>query len=186
MCRRGIAPELAQSRAATTETPRRPAGAGGARGASQLDSLSVTTTHALFAMKVQRKLRKGVCQSQRCCWKLRARECLLTASAEAVCPRRRSSNANSLRWLFCQANLQLSRDLKYIARTLLKLSFLSSSPTCPGTQSGLGRCLTAHLRGTPLGSPVKLKKAIGALIRLSLVDFVTAAKTGRRLPDSVG
>ena len=135
MCRRGIAPELAQSRAATTETPRRPAGAGGARGASQLDSLSVTTTNALFAMKVQRKLRKGVCQSQRCCWKLRARECLLTASAEAVCPRRRSSNANSLRWLFCQANPQLSRDLKYIARTLLKLSFLSSSPTTPAMQS---------------------------------------------------
>src|SRR6266403_5786060 len=29
-CRRGIAPELARSRAATTETPRRPIGAGGA------------------------------------------------------------------------------------------------------------------------------------------------------------
>ena len=51
---------LAQQRAATTQTPRRPIGAGGVRGASRSGSVSVITTHALFARKVQRKLRNGV------------------------------------------------------------------------------------------------------------------------------
>src|SRR5438445_10998862 len=50
---------LAQQRAATTQTPRRPIGAGGVRGASRSGS-SVITTHALFARKVQRKLSNGV------------------------------------------------------------------------------------------------------------------------------
>src|SRR5437667_3079380 len=50
----------AQQRAATTQTPRRPIGAGGARGASRSGSVSVITTHALFARKVQRKLSNGV------------------------------------------------------------------------------------------------------------------------------
>src|SRR5947199_2077119 len=36
---------------------------------------------------------------------------------------------------FGRAKRQLSRDLKYIAQPLLKLSFLSSTPTCPATQS---------------------------------------------------
>src|SRR5262249_39983827 len=51
---------LAQQRAATTQTPRRPIGAGGGRGASRSGSASVITTHALFARKVQRKLSNGV------------------------------------------------------------------------------------------------------------------------------
>src|SRR6516162_4223894 len=51
---------LAQQRAATTQTPRRPIGAGGVRGASRSGLASVITTHALFARKVQRKLRNGV------------------------------------------------------------------------------------------------------------------------------
>src|SRR6516165_1166095 len=51
---------LAQQRAATTQTPRRPIGAGGVRGASRAGSASVITTHALFARKVQRKLSNGV------------------------------------------------------------------------------------------------------------------------------
>jgi hypothetical protein len=38
---------------------------------------------------------------------------------------------------FGRSKWQLSRDLKYMAQTLLKLSFWSSSPTCPATQSGL-------------------------------------------------
>src|SRR5262249_44669411 len=44
----------------TTQTPRRPIGAGGVRGASRSGSASVITTHALFARKVQRKLSNGV------------------------------------------------------------------------------------------------------------------------------
>jgi hypothetical protein len=51
---------LAQQRAATTQTPRRPIGAGGVRGASRSGLASVITTHALFARKVHRKLSKGV------------------------------------------------------------------------------------------------------------------------------
>src|SRR5262249_18678917 len=51
---------LAQQRAATTQTPRRPIGTGGVRGASRSGSASVITTHALFARKVQRKLSNGV------------------------------------------------------------------------------------------------------------------------------
>jgi len=47
----------AQQRAATTQTPRRPIGAGGVRGASR--SGSASTTHALFARKVQLKLSNG-------------------------------------------------------------------------------------------------------------------------------
>ena len=39
----------------TTQNPRRPIGAGGVRGGSRSGSLSVVTTHALFARKVQRK-----------------------------------------------------------------------------------------------------------------------------------
>jgi len=59
--RRNSAPEgLAQQRAATTQTPRRPIGAGGVRGASRSGSASVLTTHALFARKVQRKLSNGI------------------------------------------------------------------------------------------------------------------------------
>src|SRR5207237_3975699 len=50
----------AQQRAATTQTPRRPIGAGGARGASPSGSVSVITTHALFALKVQRKVSNGI------------------------------------------------------------------------------------------------------------------------------
>src|SRR5215469_13174314 len=50
----------AQQRAATTQTPRRPIGAGGVRGASRSGLASVITTHALFARKVQRKLSNGV------------------------------------------------------------------------------------------------------------------------------
>jgi hypothetical protein len=49
-----------QQRAATTQTPRRPIGAGGVRGASRAGSASVITTHARFARKVQRKLTNGV------------------------------------------------------------------------------------------------------------------------------
>src|SRR5262252_6035166 len=52
--------ELAQQCPATTQTPRRPIGAGGVRGASRSGSASVITTHALLARKVQRKLRNGV------------------------------------------------------------------------------------------------------------------------------
>src|SRR6266403_968245 len=37
--------------------------------------------------------------------------------------------------IFGRAKRQLSRDLKYIAQTLLKLSFLSSSPTWPARES---------------------------------------------------
>src|SRR5262249_34797811 len=58
--RRNSAGGLAQQRAATTQTPRRPIGAGGVRGASRSGSASVITTHALFARKVQRKLSNGV------------------------------------------------------------------------------------------------------------------------------
>src|SRR5437763_15935170 len=50
----------AQQPAATTQTPRRPIGAGGARGANRSGSVSTTTTHALFALKVQRKVSNGV------------------------------------------------------------------------------------------------------------------------------
>src|SRR5262245_39613309 len=50
----------AQQRAATTQTPRRPIGAGGVRGASRSGSASAITTHALLARKVQRKLSNGV------------------------------------------------------------------------------------------------------------------------------
>jgi len=45
----------AQQRAATTQTPRR-----WARGASRSGSVSVITTHALFALKVQRKVSNGI------------------------------------------------------------------------------------------------------------------------------
>src|SRR5262249_5235467 len=55
---------LAQQRAATTQTPRRPIGAGGVRGASRSGLASVITTHALFARKVQRKLSDGVAALQ--------------------------------------------------------------------------------------------------------------------------
>src|SRR5205807_9060527 len=51
---------LAQPRAATTQTPRRPIGAGGVRGASRSGSASVITTHALLARNVQRILSHGV------------------------------------------------------------------------------------------------------------------------------
>ena len=51
---------LAQQRADTTQTPRRPIGAGGVRGASRAGLASVITTHALLARKVQRKLSNGV------------------------------------------------------------------------------------------------------------------------------
>ena len=44
----------------TTQSPRRPIGAGGVRGGSRSGSLSVVTTHALFARKVQRKVSNGV------------------------------------------------------------------------------------------------------------------------------
>src|SRR5262249_5704962 len=50
----------AQQRAATTQTPRRPIGAGGVRRASRTGSASVITTHALFLREVQRKLSNGV------------------------------------------------------------------------------------------------------------------------------
>ena len=50
----------AQQRATTTQTPRRPIGAGGARGASRSGSVFVLTTHALFAPKVQRKVSNGI------------------------------------------------------------------------------------------------------------------------------
>jgi hypothetical protein len=47
-------------RAPTTQSPRRPIGAGGVRGGSRSGSLSVVTTHALFARKVQRKVSNSV------------------------------------------------------------------------------------------------------------------------------
>jgi hypothetical protein len=40
----------------TTQTPRRPNGAGGARGASRAGSASVTTMHALFTTEVECKM----------------------------------------------------------------------------------------------------------------------------------
>jgi hypothetical protein len=43
----------------TTQTPRRPNGAGGARGASRSGSTSVTTMHALFTRKVECKMASG-------------------------------------------------------------------------------------------------------------------------------
>src|SRR6478672_4978101 len=53
----------AQHCAATTETPRRPTALAGPRGASRSGSLSMVTTHARFAMKVQHKLRNRVAGS---------------------------------------------------------------------------------------------------------------------------
>src|SRR5437867_6983318 len=58
--RQKIAPGSAQHRAATTQTPRRPIGAGGGEELSRSGSVPVITTHALFALKVQRKLSNGV------------------------------------------------------------------------------------------------------------------------------
>src|SRR5438094_7383994 len=58
--RQKIAPGSAQHRAATTQTPRRPIGAGGGEELSRSGSVPVITTHALFARKVQRKLSNGV------------------------------------------------------------------------------------------------------------------------------
>ena len=43
----------------TTQTPRRPNGAGGARRASRSGSTSVTTMHALFTRKVECKMASG-------------------------------------------------------------------------------------------------------------------------------
>src|SRR5258706_4949147 len=51
---------LAQQRAATTQTPLRPIGAGGVRGARRAGSASVITTNALLSRKVQPKLSNGV------------------------------------------------------------------------------------------------------------------------------
>jgi hypothetical protein len=76
---------LAQQRAATTKTPRRPSGAGGVRGASWSGSASVITTHALFARKVQRKLTNGVREGAGC-W----------PPVRAAYPRHCSSNASGL------------------------------------------------------------------------------------------
>ena len=50
----------AQHRAATTQTPRRPTGRWRGRGAKPSGSLSVTTTDALFAGKVQCQVSNGV------------------------------------------------------------------------------------------------------------------------------
>src|SRR5438552_11910034 len=50
----------AQHRAATTQTPRRPTGRWRGRGAKPSGLLSVTTTDALLALKVQRKVSNGV------------------------------------------------------------------------------------------------------------------------------
>src|SRR5205807_8977311 len=58
--RQKIAPGSAQHRAATTQPPRRPIGAGGGEELSRSGSVPVITTHALFALKVQRKLSNGV------------------------------------------------------------------------------------------------------------------------------
>jgi len=52
----------AQHRAATTQTPRRPIGRWRGRGAKPSGLLSVTTTHALLAGQVQRKVSNGVAQ----------------------------------------------------------------------------------------------------------------------------
>src|SRR6266550_1215144 len=48
--------------------------------------------------------------------------------------------------IFGRAKRQLSRDLKYIAQTLLKLSFLSSSPTWPARESGLCGIISGCVR----------------------------------------
>src|SRR6266699_3725233 len=63
-------------------------GAGGAKGASRSSLVSVITTHALFALKVQRKVSNGIAGLA----VVRAR----TAMTRAALPPRRSSNANSL------------------------------------------------------------------------------------------
>jgi hypothetical protein len=103
----------AQQRAATTQTPRR-----WARGASRSGSVSVITTHALFALKVQRKVsnrvaglaaggasldreksRQFVPYSDAARWPTVGAERLLkipTARGPSGISQRRSSNANSL------------------------------------------------------------------------------------------
>ena len=67
----------------------------------------------------------------------RAREnALLTASGlSCMSPAPQLKREQSPRAIFYPATRQLSCVLKYIARTLLKLSFLSSSPTTPAMQS---------------------------------------------------
>jgi len=81
-----------QQRAATTQTPRRPIGAGGARGASRSGSVSVITTHALFALKVQRKLSNGVAgfAAGRSSWigRNRGPSCLVSDPLASQPPRR--------------------------------------------------------------------------------------------------
>src|SRR5262245_6799269 len=89
----------AQQRAATTQTPRRPIGAGGVRGASRSGSASVITTHALFARKVRRKLSNGGAGFAAGGSSLdqRVREARDAGRrARAAYHRRRSSNANGL------------------------------------------------------------------------------------------
>src|SRR5437867_10053760 len=58
--RQKIAPGSAQQRPATTQTPPRPIGAGGAEERAGQARCPLITTHALFARKVQRKLSNGV------------------------------------------------------------------------------------------------------------------------------
>src|SRR5499433_3089875 len=90
----------AQQRAATTQTPRRPIGAGGVRGASRSGSASVITTHALFARKVQRKLSNGVADfADRRNIYQRVREgagCGMLAAGPSCVSQHRSSNGNGL------------------------------------------------------------------------------------------
>jgi hypothetical protein len=68
---------------------------------------------------------------------VRARMPAHSIKPELHVPAPQLKREQSLVALFYPAKRQLLRVLKYIARTLLKLSFLSSSPTTPATQSGL-------------------------------------------------
>src|SRR5262249_51390626 len=143
----------AQQRAATTQTPRRPIGAGGVRGASRSGSASVITTHALFARKVQRKLSNGVAgfaagrssSDRKRARPIRASPAtrqMATVRAERLLkipadpsPELRIPGAAAQTRVVSMVGIRLgSWESVRAFKGIIATTFLSSSPTCPARQ----------------------------------------------------
>ena len=118
----------------TTQTPRRPNGAGGARGASRSGSTSVTTMHALFTRKVECKMASGRPDLMRLDARDTVRFSALRSSAEILAGAANPYHAALARRVsaagLALSQAKLSRNSSQIARGRIRRfeSYMPSQP----------------------------------------------------------
>jgi hypothetical protein len=125
----------------------RPRGTGGGKGASRPGSLSVTTTDALFAGKVQRKVSNGIAGLAAAGSSRHRQKIAAIPASASILPRSWHRARAAPPTVAARTRIVSAAGIRLITGNLCDLSkgyfattFLSSSPPTPARQSGLCWC----------------------------------------------